>query len=209
MVLDEYNRDPKKWQHDAQVELYTITLPVSRWLREPSQNGVAGPVMKNATPAQVQAAEAQAMAAAREIEDRLKKGADFAHEAEDNSADPYLKKGGKVGMVSRGDLSDNLKKLEDYAFNLPANTLGDPLLLHETDYTQSTVRIVKVGRKVEAHTDTFDEVQGDIRTALETKQIGDLRVKEVNSLMSKKAIEAVDRMKDVALDAAIARYATK
>ncbi len=70
MVIDAYEKDPTKWEEKASVELYTITLPVTKWLREPSTTGEQGPIIEHPTAAQIKGAEADAMAHAHEIVDR-------------------------------------------------------------------------------------------------------------------------------------------
>jgi hypothetical protein len=208
MLLDAYDRDPKKWRQPAQIELYTITLAVKNWLREPSGTGTSGPVIANPTTQQIQAAEAQALAQGRRIVAQLKAGADFAALVEDNdSADGARSFGGRVGLISRGSKVN--KQEEDFVFSLPANSIGDPLLLHEADFRVSSVVVAKVGKKTEARTIPFSEAQTQIASDLRAAQLRELQYQEMAKLERGAAIEAVDRMRDVALAAAVTRYATK
>ena len=206
MLLDAYEREREtKWKQPAQVDLYTITLAVTNWLREPTADGKRGPVMKNPTPEQIQAAETLALAQGRKIVEQLKAGADFAALAEDNeSIDGKRSVGGRWGMINRGAKEN--KKEENFVFSLPANSIGDPLLLHEADFHDSSVVVAKIGRKTEARTILFSEAQEQIASDLRRAQLGELQVQEMQKLQRGAAIEAVDRMHEVALEAAITRY---
>ena len=104
MVVARYERDPKEWQQPAQVELFTITLKITKWLHESTQNGETGPEITNPTPEQIKYAEAQAMAVAQDLVAKIKGGsADFSRLAEDYSDDAWYKTGGRAqGMISKG-----------------------------------------------------------------------------------------------------------
>jgi hypothetical protein len=207
MLLEAYDRDlDTKWKQPAQVELFTITLALSNWLRETTSDGQRGPVMKNPTPEQIQAAETQALAQARKIVEQLQAGADFAALAEDNeSIDGKRSVGGRWGMISRG--SKENKKEEDFIFALTANSIGEPLLLRdEKDFRNSSVVVAKIGRKTEARTVPFSEAQSQIASDLRLAQLRTLQVQEMQKLERSAAIEGVDRMREVALEAAITRY---
>jgi hypothetical protein len=208
MLQDAYERDPKKWQQPEQVELYTITLVVRNWLREPSDTATPGPFIANPTPEQIKTAEARALAQGRRIVEQLKAGADFAALAEDNeSADGARRLGGRVGLISRGSIANRQK--EDFVFSLPTNSVGDPLLLHEEDFRNSSVVVAKAGKKTAARTIPFSEAQTQIAADLRAAQLHELQIQEMQKLERGAAIEAVDRMSDVALAAAVTRYATK
>jgi hypothetical protein len=207
MVMDQYQRSSAT-KEDAEIELFTITLPVQRWLREPGVGGKKGPVMQNPTGAQILQAEQMALDTGREIAAKARAGADFAVLAEDySSADQRANYGGYWPKVKHdGTLNP---KLENFAFSLPANTVGDPLLLPNQDFHQSAVVILKVGKKKEARTIPFSEAQAGIRDSIRDKQYQQLQTEYMDKLSKGAAIEAVERMTDVALEAAITRYATQ
>jgi hypothetical protein len=208
MVLDAYNKDPKAWQEPATVELYTLTLPVVRWLREPTTDGTKGPVIAHPTAAQVAAAEGQAMATANEIIGKLKGGADFAKLVEDyDSRDVAASRGGRTPNLHIGALLNT--RMEKYVFSLPANTIGEPQLFREKNPADSSVVVVKIGDKAEARVVPFEEAQTQIRKALENQQLAELMRDHVLKLQTNAAIEAIDRMTDVALEAAVTRYGAK
>jgi hypothetical protein len=207
MVMDEYQRSAAK-QEDAEIELFTITLPVSRWLREPGVGGKRGPIMQNPTGAQILQAEQMAMTTGKEIAAKARAGADFAVLAEDySSADERANYGGYWPKVKRGDGLN--AKIENYAFSLPANTVGEPLLLPNEDFHSSAVVILKVGKKKEARVIPFSEAQGAIRDSIREKQYQELQTQYMEKLSKGAAIEAVEHMTDVALEAAVTRYATQ
>jgi hypothetical protein len=208
MLRDAYDRDLKRWQQPAQVELYTLTLPITQWLLEPTSNGTKGQVMANSTPEQIKAAEAKALALAKEIVAKLKAGGDFARLVEDyDSHDGARTYGGRVGMINRGSKVN--RQEEDFVFSLPANSIGEPLLLHEADFRDSSVVIVKIGKKVEARTVAFTEAQEQLKAELRTAQLRALQEEELKKLARGAAIEGLERMHDVAVDVAVTRYAMK
>jgi hypothetical protein len=208
MARDAYDRTPDEWKRKSKTQIYTIRIPISRWLRETLPNGEAGPVISNATPEQVRAAEAEAMKTAQEIVSKLNAGGDFARLAtEYDSADIYKVDGGKWKPLVKGTLVDT--KWEDYLFSLPAKTLNAPYLDRKADYKESAAWVIKTGEKVEARTVPFEEVQKEIRAQLQEKQIDELRTKKMTELASNAAVEAIDKNLEIAVRAAVNRYATK
>ena len=205
MVLDEYERT--RHTEDAEVELFTLTLRVSRWLRQPGENGKLGPVNPNPTEPQIAQAEHMALKQADDIVDQLRHGADFARLVEDNSQDDNANYGGRRPNVKRGSIINSA--LEDAVFALPANTVGEPLLLKDPDFHKETVIVYKVGQKKEARTIPFSEAQNDIYHALEHKQYNDLAAEYTQKLYRQGAVEAIDRMINIAVDVAVARYASE
>jgi hypothetical protein len=207
-LIDEYNRNPDRWHEQGSVELYTLTLPVVRWLKTPTTNGTIGQPIEHPTPQQVTAAENQAMATARSIIAQLKKGADFARLVEDNtSADWAARRGGRIPDVKPGTLTN--AKLEKYVFSLPANTIGEPQLLRDPDPRLSVVTIVKIGEKKESRIIPFSEAQTDIYKELSAKQLHDLQAQYMEKLARESATEGVDRNVSLAVDAAVARYVSQ
>jgi hypothetical protein len=209
MVLEAYEKDPKRWQQVAQVELYTITLPITKWLREQATGGATlGPIKTNPTADDIKTAENKALAIAQEIIGKIKAGADFARLVEDyDSRDGARTNGGRTGTVNRGAMVDT--RLEDYVFSLAANTVGEAKLLRETDWRNTKAVVVMVGKKSEAHTVSFAEAQEQITKDLRQAQLRELQVQEMDKLAQGSTVEAIDRMRDVALDAAVTRYAMK
>jgi hypothetical protein len=210
-VLDEYQKSPQKWQQGAEIELYTITLPISRSLpREPKENGELGEPIKNPTPEQIKQAELDQMAKAREVIDRLNKGENFAQLAEDyNSHDLARTTGGRTPHVKKGSLAN--EKIEQYAFSLPANTVGsEPQVVEDADPAKKSVMIIKVGEKKETRTVSFAEAQRQIHEELWVKQYQQLFTDYRQTLLNAAAIEPrLERMLDIAVDVAVARYATQ
>jgi hypothetical protein len=213
MVVEEYQRNPKSWQQESELELFTITLPVSRWLpREPGEGGKLGPVKKDPTSAEVQQAKAAALAKARELTAQLKASdnpvALFAQLAEDNqSIDGRGTKGGRTPNVKRGSLAST--ELENYVFSLPAKTVGEPFMIDDKDPMRMRVVVNGVGEKKEPRTVTLSEAQQEIRGRLEQQQYKQLSNAYMESLYDQAAIERRDNMIDTALDAAVARYASQ
>jgi len=207
MVLNGYQKSPERWQQRAEIELFTITLPVSRHLpREAGAGGALGKPIARPTAEQIKAAEAATMKQALQLVEKLEKGASFAQMVEDEqSHDEAADKGGRTPNVKEGSMRN--EKLANYAFSLPANTVGSlPQIVTGSDQTGLSVVIVKVGKKQEARTVPFTEAQKQIAQELELQQRQKLYQEYIVELYKTAAVERVDRMADVAMDVAVARY---
>jgi len=95
-------------------------------------------------------------AEAKEVEERLKKGEDFATLAKEKSKDPSAE-GGDLGFFSRGQM---LKPFEDAAFALKEGEISDPV------QTQFGWHIIKVEEKRTRPLPTFDQVKDQIMAQL-------------------------------------------
>ncbi len=208
MLSNAYNRDPKKWQQDAWVELYTITLPVQRWLHQPGNGGQTGPLIANPTPEQIKMAESQATAFANQIIAQAKKGIGFDRLVENaDSRDPAADTGGRwPDGATLGHVPN--KKLESYIFSLPANTIAAPFLLEDPDFHNSTVMVIKVGEKRPAGVTSFDVAQKQLTETLREQAYVKLQQDDMIRLLQNAPVEHVAdrRSLDIAVDAAVARY---
>lgn len=209
MILEEYKRNTAKYSQDAEVDLHTITIPVGRFLVEKDPlNPEKDRRIKDPTPERIRSAEIEATNAARDLLNRIKKGEKFAELAGEYSADSRKNNGGRWPRIKKGALAD--QSLENYAFTLKSDSLGEPLLIRDADDPfKSKVVIVKVGEVKQAKTLSFEEVQDKIRDDLRNKQYNEMMTDYYNKLYKKAAIEAVDRMVDVCLEVAVTRYAVR
>jgi len=219
MVLAAYHRDLKSWHEEPQVELYSLRLRVSRWLpRTPTTDGTLGRLVPNPTPEQVAAAEKQALDTARDLVQKIqatpveKRGAEFARIVEDygvndTGSDNTYSRGGRTADVKPGTFQN--QDLEKLIFSLPANSIGEPLLVRDASPVNSTVYIIMIGDKKEARTVPFTEAQHAIYDQLRTAKSDELWRGMMDKLFNPNAVEAVERMLPVAVEAAVARYATK
>jgi len=213
MEVDYYERNIAQYQKPAWADLYTITLPVERWLHQDGPNGQQGPLIEKPTPEQITAAEAQATAAAKRIIQAAKTpGADFADLVDRfDSRDTARNTGGRwQGGATETNLTN--PKFKAFIFSLPANSIAnEPLLLHDADYRNSTVVVVKVGEKRAARTVSFNEAEPEIKSTLFEQSLRDLEAKAMEQLAKNAPVERVDNrdMLAVAIDAAITRYMRK
>ena len=93
-------------------------------------------------------------AKAEDILKQLQKGGDFAELAKKNSEDPgSAEKGGELGWIVRGQTVPNFEKA---AFSLKPGELSGVI---ETEYGY---HILQVENKQAAHTQSFDEVKGNL-----------------------------------------------
>jgi len=95
-------------------------------------------------------------AEAKEVEERLKKGEDFATLAKEKSKDPSAE-GGDLGYFRRGQM---LKPFEDAAFALKEGEISKPV------QTQFGWHIIKVEEKRTRPLPTFDQVKDQIMSQL-------------------------------------------
>ena len=95
-------------------------------------------------------------AEAKEIQERLKKGEDFATVAKEKSKDPSAE-GGDLGFFGRGQM---LKPFEDAAFQLKEGEISNPV------QTQFGWHIIKVEEKRTRPLPTFDQVKDTIVSQL-------------------------------------------
>ena len=218
-LLDAYQRDLARFTIPAQVDLYTITLNVRDFLpTRPVAGSDRDAPISDPTPEQLAAAQAKAVAKARDLIKQLKAGADFARLAEDNSQDPYADNGGRRPHIKKGDLAS--ADLENLAFSLPADTVAaDPLVLPGRAPAQTQVLVVRVGDVEKGRVIPFAEAQDQLKNDLTSRQLLDLQNEFVQNMLKSAAIEAVggtvntpadvaaQRMLDIAVDAAVAKYA--
>jgi peptidyl-prolyl cis-trans isomerase C len=109
-------------------------------------------------------------AEAKEVEERLKKGEDFATLAKEKSKDPSAE-GGDLGFFSRGQM---LKPFEDAAFALKEGEISEPV------QTQFGWHIIKVEEKRTRPLPTFDQVKDQIISQL-TAQKAKETIKGLNA----------------------------
>lgn len=97
-------------------------------------------------------------ATAKEIQQKLKDGADFAELAKEYSTDEGTKEnGGELGFFARGTM---VTEFDDVAFALPVNKISDPV---KTEYGY---HIIKVEEKKEAVEANFDDSKAAIKDTL-------------------------------------------
>ncbi|MGB6731648.1 MAG: peptidylprolyl isomerase, partial [Xanthobacteraceae bacterium] len=89
-------------------------------------------------------------AEAKDIEDQLKKGADFATLAKEKSKDPGAADGGDLGYFTKEQM---VPEFSDAAFKLEKGQISDPV------HTQFGWHIIKVEDKRTKPTPTFDQVR--------------------------------------------------
>ena len=206
-IMREYQRSLKKYTLETEIDLYTITLPVSRYFPKDSSTGK---VLSNPTAAQVQEATRMTVERAKELLAEIKKEnttETFARLAEDNSRDVRRNDGGRWPRTKQGTLTS--EAIEKVAFGLPANSVAEPLVVEKPDPHQSQVVIIKVGEVTPGRVVPFSEAQSEVERRLRETQYVMLTNDYFNKLRQKAAIESVEQMVETATEAAIARYAVK
>src|SRR5262249_26150780 len=125
----------------------------------------------------------------------------------DSGSDNTYNRGGRTPDVKPGTFQN--QDLEKLIFSLPANSIGEPLLLHDASPINSVVYIVMVGDKKEARVIPFSEAQIALYKELRDAQANDLYMSVVQKLFNPSAVEAIDRNLEVAVEASVARYAIR
>ncbi len=126
-------------------------------------------------------------AEAKEIEDQLKKGADFATLAKEKSKDPGAADGGDLGYFTKDQM---VPAFSDAAFKLDKGQISDPV------HTQFGWHIIKVEDKRIKPTPTFDQVKPQIEDFVAHKAQAEL----VENLRKSATIERLDQPPPAAAD---------
>jgi peptidyl-prolyl cis-trans isomerase C len=115
-------------------------------------------------------------ATADKLEAKLKKGADFATLAKENSTCPSSSQGGDLGFFTRNRM---VKEFSDAAFALKPGEISAPVK------TKFGYHIIKVNEIKEASAKPFAEVKAAIRNKLIQEEKGRVFEEYVNSLKKK------------------------
>ena len=127
--------------------------------------------------------EATKAAAKQKIDDlrqKLVDGADFSKLAEENSDCPSAKRGGNLGEFGRGQM---VKPFEDAAFTQAIDEIG-PVI-----ETQFGYHIVKVTKKTEAGTRTFEDVKDEIAKFMDNRRKNETADKFIQGIREKAKVE--------------------
>lgn len=114
------------------------------------------------------------------VQERIKKGEDFAAVAKEVSDCPSKEKGGDLDFFSKGMM---VAPFEDAAFGLAPGSVSDVV------ETQFGYHLIKVTEKRPEGTRSFDEVKAPIEQHLKQQRYAELRNKYMEELRSKAKIE--------------------
>lgn len=121
---------------------------------------------------------------AKQVEEELKKGADFAELAKKKSKDPGASDGGDLGFFTKDQMVPEFSKV---AFSLEPGKISDPVK------TRFGWHIIKVEEKRDRKAPDFDQVKGQIETYVTRKAQADY----VAKLREGAKIERMDQAADV------------
>lgn len=155
-----YEENPQYFKEQPQVKASHILIKVE----------------ENATDAE----KAQAKDKIRQIQEKLKKGADFAALAKEYSQCPSSAQGGDLGFFGRGRM---VKPFEDAAFALKEGQISDVV---ESPFGY---HLIKVTEKKEAKTMSFDEAKEKIEQYLIEKHIKQKVDQYITTLVKEAKIE--------------------
>lgn len=126
-------------------------------------------------------------AEAKDIEDQLKKGADFATLAKEKSKDPGAADGGDLGYFTKEQM---VPEFSDAAFKLEKGQISDPV------HTQFGWHITQVEDKRTKPTPTFDQVRSQLENFVAHKAQAEM----VENLRKSATIERLDQPPPAAAD---------
>jgi peptidyl-prolyl cis-trans isomerase C len=126
-------------------------------------------------------------AEAKDIEDQLKKGADFATLAKEKSKDPGAADGGDLGYFTKEQM---VPEFSDAAFKLEKGQISDPI------HTQFGWHIIQVEDKRTTPTPTFDQVRSQLENFVAHKAQAEM----VENLRKSATIERLDQPPPAAAD---------
>ncbi|MFZ0723217.1 MAG: peptidylprolyl isomerase [Xanthobacteraceae bacterium] len=126
-------------------------------------------------------------AEAKDIEDQLKKGADFATLAKEKSKDPGAADGGDLGYFTKEQM---VPEFSDAAFKLEKGQISDPV------HTQFGWHIIQVEDKRTKPTPTFDQVRSQLENFVAHKAQAEM----VENLRKSATIERLDQPPPAAAD---------
>ena len=121
--------------------------------------------------------EGKAKEEIQSIQDMIDNGKGFAEMAKQHSEGPYADKGGELGFIPKGQISEEFDKV---AFNLSKGEISDPVK------TKYGYHLIKVHDKKEAGVKSLDEVKDSIRQQIANEK----KNKEWNQFVSKLRDEA-------------------
>ncbi|NTV42307.1 MAG: peptidylprolyl isomerase [Syntrophobacteraceae bacterium] len=114
------------------------------------------------------------------VQERIKKGEDFAAVAKEVSDCPSKEKGGDLNFFSKGMM---VAPFEEAAFGLSPGSVSDIV------ETQFGYHLIKVTEKKPEGTRAYDEVKGPVQQHLKQQRYAELRNKYMEELRSKAKIE--------------------
>jgi len=119
----------------------------------------------------------EALAKAKEVQEKLKNGGDFDALAKEYSDDPGSKdKGGKYADLSYGDMNGMVPEFAEAGFTLPVNQISEPIK------TSFGYHVMRVDSRT---TRTFEEMKQAIRSSLAQDKMSEFIENEVPGLIEK------------------------
>ncbi len=200
-----YQKHIAAYTTHGQVDLYTITYPVIRkWPRDPADPTGAKPI-SHPTAAEIIESQNESLAYCRALEARIRKGANFAFLAEDNSIDGQAQNGGHWGMVRRGELSNST--IAKVAFSLQSGQMAPPLLItHKKHPRKDVVEIIRV-KQVQRHAVvSFGKAQIVIEKTLRHRAFRRAMATYYKRMYDAASLQARENMVVTATDVASALY---
>jgi parvulin-like peptidyl-prolyl isomerase len=176
-MWEYYQNHRDEFNEPAKVHLFLIELDAGRLLED-------GVTWETANEQQKKQAMEKIRSESESVLKRLKAGEDFSMVAKEVSSAGSGKVGGDLGWISQG--SYRLKTLEDRAFSLKVNQIGEPLVIENKRFILKVTEI-KAGKTVD-----FSTAQDQVKGKLEQEVYRKLVMAHLKELWLKSQIGPVD-----------------
>ncbi|MEQ1506294.1 MAG: peptidylprolyl isomerase [Myxococcota bacterium] len=131
--------------------------------------------------------QADAMALAKDLQARIKKDpTSFSSLAEQNSDDPYKRRGGDLGYVARDGKPGVPDAVIEKAFSMPVGQISDPFDAGEG------INLVLVAAKRQAVERTFDQMKGSVLRRLKNDKFEELTDAYIAKVRGKYSVDVDD-----------------
>ena len=140
----------------------------------------ASHILIKVKPDATEAEKAEAMKKVKAVQEKLKKGDDFAEVAKASSEGPSAAKGGDLGYFGRGQM---VKPFEDVAFSLEPGKVSDVVK------TQFGYHLIKVADKKPESTVPFDTVKPRLEQYLKQEEVQKEIKKYIDNLRKEAKVE--------------------
>lgn len=172
-LLKYYREHEAEFTTPARAELFLIEVPILAELKEP---------MDQATAQEIAEARGRAVAQIRRAREEIESGIPFADVARQYSRGLQAARGGVVGEISPGALTQHWARAAEVLFTLAEGELSQPI------ETEPSILLVKCGRKTPARKAGFEECQEQLVRDIKDREFDELQRKYLMALEAKATV---------------------
>lgn len=172
-LLAYYQAHKADFSTAPRAEMFLIEIPLEAEL---------GMELSKATSEQIAAARERALAHIRRAREELESGVPFADVARQYSRGLQAARGGTIGEISPGAMTQRYARPAEVLFTLEEGQISEPI------ETPEAVFLVKCGKKTPAHQASFEESQSQIIDKLMDERSDELQRQYIMDLEKKASI---------------------